>query len=141
MADPTLIGIAVVEHEGLYLVGQRPDDTDLPGLAEFPGGKVEAGEDPCQTALRECLEETGLEVDVVGQFPTCLHLYEHGLLELYFFQCRPRQPLKDPLPPFRWLPREQLQQLNFPAANRELLDWIQSNPSSSSHTPPDTPAS
>lgn len=124
MADPTLIGISVVEHDGQFLVGERDKQSELPGLAEFPGGKVEAGEDPCQTAVRECLEETGLEVDVIGQFPTCLQLYEHGLLELYFFQCRPRQPDQQPAAPFRWVSRQQLAELTFPAANQELLDWL-----------------
>ena len=127
MADPILIGICVVEDTGKFLVGERGAQSELPGLAEFPGGKVQAGEDPCQTALRECLEETGLKVDVVGQYPTCLQLYEHGLMELYFFQCRPRQPGQQPAAPFHWVSRQQLAELTFPAANRELLDWLLSS--------------
>eukprot|EP00913_Durusdinium_trenchii_P035339 g33069.t1 len=56
-----LIGIAVVEHAGQYLVGVRGDDGPLPGKAEFPGGKCRAGEMPRDCAVRECLEETGLQ--------------------------------------------------------------------------------
>ncbi|HUG19005.1 MAG TPA: NUDIX domain-containing protein, partial [Planctomycetaceae bacterium] len=54
------VGIAIVEHQGRYLVGTRPADADLPGKLEFPGGKCEEGESPEHAATRECLEETGL---------------------------------------------------------------------------------
>ncbi|MDP6469251.1 MAG: NUDIX domain-containing protein, partial [Pirellulaceae bacterium] len=66
--EPTLIAIAVVEHNGRFLVGMRPVETVLAGFSEFPGGKVEPNEVPAQAAVRECLEETGLEVEVSGAF-------------------------------------------------------------------------
>ena len=60
----TLIAIAIVEYDGLFLVGQRPPDVPLAGLWEFPGGKVQAGETPEAAAARECFEETGLTAQV-----------------------------------------------------------------------------
>ena len=63
-ASPTPIAVAVVEHDGRYLVGQRPAHVPLGGFWEFPGGKVERGETPEAAAIRECLEETGLTVHI-----------------------------------------------------------------------------
>ena len=58
----TRIGIAVVESNGKFLIGVRSPDGPLPGFHEFPGGKLHPGETPEACAVRECLEETGLDV-------------------------------------------------------------------------------
>lgn len=58
---------AVVEANGLWLVGRRPPGKRHEGLWEFPGGKVEAGETTLQAARRELAEELKMEVASVGQ--------------------------------------------------------------------------
>lgn len=119
--DPTLIAIAVVEHRGRFLVGIRPPEADLGGFSEFPGGKVEAGELPAHAAVRECLEETGLEVEVDGEFPEHVHQYDHAQVWLMFFHCRLKQSDERPQVPFRWFDRDELRTLRFPAGNNSLL--------------------
>lgn len=121
-----LIAIAVVEHAGRFLIGQRPAGTALAGLWEFPGGKVEPGENPADAAVRECREETGLEVEVVGEYPPQIHTYPHGTVHLRFFACRPRDPACPPQAPFRWTAREDLITHEFPAGNRQLLERLTS---------------
>lgn len=120
---PRDIAIAVVEHEGRFLIGQRPEGVALAGLWEFPGGKVEAGESPAQAATRECLEETGVAIEVVGEYPLHDHNYEHGAVRLHFFKC---QPLHDVTPqvPFRWIARDELRKYEFPRGNDELLTLL-----------------
>ncbi len=95
--DVKQIAIAVVEQDDRFLVGRRPDGTVLAGMWEFPGGKVRPGETPEQSAIRECREETGLDVTVVGNFPDCVHEYDHGTVHLHFLRCRP-QDLKLAVP-------------------------------------------
>ena len=56
MPEPVEIAIAVVEHEGRFLIGLRPPGAPLAGLWEFAGGKLEPGETPQMAAARECLE-------------------------------------------------------------------------------------
>jgi 8-oxo-dGTP diphosphatase len=125
MSDsPTRIAIAVVEHEGQFLIGQRPVGVPLAGLWEFPGGKIEPGETPQQAAARECREEAGIDVIVDGEHPSALHDYEHGRVELYFFRCRPRDASQRPLAPYRWVERRDLAGYEFPAANAALLKLI-----------------
>jgi 8-oxo-dGTP diphosphatase len=118
---PTLIAVAVVEYEGRFLIGQRSESFVLGGLWEFPGGKVEPGETSEEAALRECSEETGLAVEIAGEYPSQVHRYDHGAVELRFFACRPREPLQAPRSPFRWVARDELGKYEFPAGNRQLL--------------------
>ena len=89
MSQPTPIAIAVVRREGRYLVGRRGAGKALAGMWEFPGGKVEPGETAEQAALRECREETGLEVHVVEVLSKTSHNYDHGSVQLTFLLCEP----------------------------------------------------
>ena len=126
MDELTQIGIAVVQQEGCFLVGQRPAESVLAGYSEFPGGKVQPGEHPQQAAIRESLEETGLQVTIRGEYPGCRHPYEHGLLQLHFFDCTPCDPDQPPDAPFRWIGREELACLSFPPANQDILALLTS---------------
>lgn len=125
-APPTPIGIAVVEHEGRYLVGIRGEGSVLAGLAEFPGGKCEAGESPAECAVRECLEETGLAVKAVERLHACEHEYDHGPVALEFWLCRlcDAASADDVRSPFRWVPRRELGELRFPAANGVVVGML-----------------
>ena len=49
-AQPTEIAVAVVELDGKFLIGLRPEGIPLAGLWEFPGGKVELDESPAEAA-------------------------------------------------------------------------------------------
>ena len=55
---------AVIERDGLFLAARRTEPAALAGLWEFPGGKVEPGEDDAAALVRECREELGVEVEV-----------------------------------------------------------------------------
>ena len=55
---------AVIERGGLFLAARRTEPPELAGLWEFPGGKVEPGEDDVAALIRECREELGVEVEV-----------------------------------------------------------------------------
>ncbi len=115
------IAVAVVERDGEFLIGQRPGGSTLAGYWEFPGGKIESGESAAEAARRECLEETGLDVRVVDEYPVVEHDYVHASVRLHFFRCAPLTQ-QQPLPQrFRWAPRETLGEYQFPAANESLL--------------------
>jgi 8-oxo-dGTP diphosphatase len=122
----TVIGIAVVEHENCFLVGVREVDGPLPGYAEFPGGKCEPNESPADCACRECWEETGLSVVAVCCLLNRVFDYAHGRVDLHFWHCRPnnRPVLADEYQGFRWIPRDELTNLQFPEANAPLIERL-----------------
>ncbi len=119
------IAVAIVERDGQFLVGQRPEGVALAGYWEFPGGKLDDGELPAEAAVRECREETGLVVDVVKALSTVHHRYDHGAVVLHFFLCRLRDPrASSPLRPFAWVARNELAQLAFPPANQNVVQSL-----------------
>ncbi|REK18867.1 MAG: (deoxy)nucleoside triphosphate pyrophosphohydrolase [Planctomycetota bacterium] len=118
------VAIAIVWHQGRLLIGQRPQDATLPGLWEFPGGKVEPGETPTAAAERECLEETGVLARVVGRYPVIEHDYDHAAVRLHFLACE-WVGEKSPLPQrCRWIHPSELGSYAFPAANDALLEML-----------------
>lgn len=64
--QPIPVIAAVLVRGGRYLVGRRPEDKRHGGLWEFPGGKMEEGEDWLAAARRELDEELALEAVSVG---------------------------------------------------------------------------
>ena len=54
---------ALVDADARVLIAQRPAGKTMAGLWEFPGGKVEAGERPEDTLIRELEEELGIVVN------------------------------------------------------------------------------
>jgi 8-oxo-dGTP diphosphatase len=121
---PTTIAIAVVRRNGQFLIGLRPAGAPLAGLWEFPGGKVLPGETPAAAAARECLEETGIAIDVGAEQGVVAQRYAHGDVELHFFDCTPRNPLPAVDPRFRWVPAADLGRYEFPAANAPLIERL-----------------
>ncbi len=127
----TEIAVAVVEHQGRYLIGLRPAGVALAGLWEFPGGKLEPGETPETAAERECWEETGLHVQAGAAYPSIEHEYAHGRLRLHFIACAvadttsPASQWWPAVPErFRWVSAEELGEYEFPAANAGLLEVL-----------------
>ena len=117
----TDIAIAIVEDQDRFLIGRRPPGVPLAGLWEFPGGKVKAGEGRSDAAVRECLEESGMEVEVIDEFPPHMQAYDYGTVRLSFFRCRPLRPAAQPRSPFIWVSRQELDNYEFPAGNAGVL--------------------
>ena len=78
---------ALIDADGRVLIAQRPQGKSMAGLWEFPGGKVEAGERPEQTLIRELKEELGIVVSEPCLAPLTFasHSYPdlHLLMPLY----------------------------------------------------------
>jgi 8-oxo-dGTP diphosphatase len=60
----TTVVAAVIEREGRVLIGQRPPEKPHPLKWEFPGGKVEAGENPRGALTRELAEELNIRSEI-----------------------------------------------------------------------------
>ena len=85
-----VVACALVDADKRVLIARRPEGKTLAGLWEFPGGKVERGERPEATLIRELHEEIGITVkaDCLAPLTFASHAYDdfHLLMPLYI--CR-----------------------------------------------------
>ena len=127
------IALALILHpnNGTLLIAQRKDGVHQENLWEFPGGKCLPGEAPADCAVRETLEETGLEVVVLEAWPVLTYSYPDRTVTLHPFLCRAVGGEAQPIESKRvaWVTPAELQNYPFPAANRSLIKRLQENPS------------
>jgi len=119
---------ALIDADGRVLIAQRPAGKSMAGLWEFPGGKVEAGERPEQTLIRELKEELGIVVkeECLAPLSFASHLYPdfHLLMPLYvcrrwqgFVEAREQQALK-------WVRPKDLRNYPMPPADEPLIPHL-----------------
>ena len=86
----TVAACALVDPDGRVLLAQRPEGKPMAGLWEFPGGKVETGETPEQTLIRELEEELGIVVKEACLAPLTFasHTYPDFHLLMPLYVCR-----------------------------------------------------
>ena len=113
---------AVVERADRILVTQRLAGTHLAGHWEFPGGKMEDGEDHRQCLEREIREELAVALEVGGKLHATSFDYPDRTVELHFYRCA---IIGDPKPVLgqrmRWVSRAELTSLRLPPADLELI--------------------
>ncbi len=81
---------ALVNDKNEVLLAQRPAGKSMAGLWEFPGGKIEEGENPEFTLMRELEEELGIETRECCFSPIgfASHAYDNFHLLMPLFVCR-----------------------------------------------------
>ena len=81
---------ALIDADGRVLIARRPPGRSMAGLWEFPGGKVEAGETPEATLIRELKEELGIIVNEACLAPLTFasHGYADFHLVMPLYVCR-----------------------------------------------------
>jgi len=123
--SPIVVLAAVIERDGHFLVARRLERGHLPGLWEFPGGKCEPGESHEACLARELIEELGVRSTVGREIAEVEHAYPDRTVRLHFRSCEiagePEARLGQEI---RWVAREALGSLEFPAADRELIERL-----------------
>ncbi len=79
---------AVIWREAKVLIARRPSHGLLGGLWEYPGGKVEAGEEIAEGLKREIREELGVEIFVGKPLGIFSHAYTHFRIKLHAYDCQ-----------------------------------------------------
>lgn len=88
---PAPIDVAVgilVAPNGDILLGQRPEGKPYAGYWEFPGGKVEAGEEILDALKREFMEELGMRIVSAEAWCGVEYIYPHAHVRLHFYISR-----------------------------------------------------
>jgi 8-oxo-dGTP diphosphatase len=119
---------ALVDADGRVLITQRPEGKQLAGLWEFPGGKVEKGETPEETVVRELAEEIGVETKVACLAPLTFasHTYEsfHLLMPLYVCRRFWGTPVAKEVAALKWVRPKNLRDYPMPPADAPLIPFL-----------------
>ncbi len=131
MPDAPIVDVvaAVIEQDGRFLLARRLAGTHLAGTWEFPGGKCEPGETHHACLARELREELDVEGWVGPEILVTEHAYPERTVRLRFKRCRiagtPKPMLGQEL---RWVRREDLASVEFPEADRALVELLRRSP-------------
>lgn len=119
---------AVIENkDGFILCAQRSSTMTLPLLWEFPGGKIEEGENAPQALIREINEELGCTIEVFEQVADTTHEYDTFIvrLETYKSNIVAGTPIAREHAQLRWLSRDELHTLDWAAADVPAVEALQ----------------
>jgi 8-oxo-dGTP diphosphatase len=119
---------ALIDPDGRVLIAQRPPGKAMAGLWEFPGGKVEKGERPEYTIIRELREELGIVVreTCLAPFVFASHSYEAFHLLMPLFLCRRWEGTLAPqeAQAIKWVRPRDLPAYPMPAADLPLIPLL-----------------
>jgi 8-oxo-dGTP diphosphatase len=120
-------GILVRQSDGKVLICQRKEDQPLALKWEFPGGKIEEGEEPRAALARELEEELGIQAEIGDEVARLVHTYRSGgQVELTFFHVsRYAGEIRNIIfKDVRWVHRRQLPSFDFLDADVKLVRQI-----------------
>ncbi|MBB5704420.1 8-oxo-dGTP diphosphatase [Ochrobactrum daejeonense] len=119
---------ALVDTDGRVLLTQRPEGKQLAGLWEFPGGKVEPGETPEETLIRELQEEIGVTTKAACLAPLTFasHTYDDFHLLMPLYVCRRYEGIARGLEgqALKWVRPKDMRDYPMPPADEPLIPFL-----------------
>jgi 8-oxo-dGTP diphosphatase len=118
----------LIDPDGRVLLAQRPEGKSMAGLWEFPGGKVEAGERPEDTLIRELREELGIVVreECLAPLTFASHGYAdfHLLMPLYVCRRWEGTVMAQEAQALTWVRPNRLRDYKMPPADEPLVSHL-----------------
>lgn len=116
----------VIIREGLVLAVRRGPKQSLPGMWEFPGGKIEEAESPQEALAREVREELLCEIDVRDFITTTAHDYPFGtvVLSTYFCEVLDGDPQLTEHAEMAWLAPTEFLTIDWAPADIPTVDLV-----------------
>jgi 8-oxo-dGTP diphosphatase len=119
---------ALIDPDGRVLIAERPPGKSMAGLWEFPGGKIEAGERPEETVIRELKEELGIDVKeaCLAPFTFASHAYPDFQLLMPLYVCRRWEGIVAPQEgqAIKWVRPRDLNSYPMPPADLPLIPML-----------------
>jgi len=123
-----VVACALIDADGRVLIAQRPMQKAMGGLWEFPGGKVEAGETPEASLIRELDEELGIAVKeaCLAPFTFASHAYRDFHLMMPLYVCRRWEGTPSPREhsALKWVKPKELSKWPMPPADLPLIPML-----------------
>lgn len=123
-----VVAVALVDIDGRVLIAQRPKGKSMAGLWEFPGGKVEEGEQLEAALIRELEEELGIDVseNCLAPFTFASHSYDDFHLLMPLYVCRVWEGTETPKEGqvLKWVRPLQLKEYPMPPADVPLVAML-----------------
>jgi 8-oxo-dGTP diphosphatase len=123
-----VVACALVDADRRVLIAQRPPGKSLAGLWEFPGGKLEPGEQPEATLIRELHEEIGITVKEACLAPLTFasHAYDdfHLLMPLYICRRWEGEVIAREGQNLAWVRANKLRDYKMPPADIPLIPHL-----------------
>lgn len=118
---------ALIKKDGRYLIAKRLFSKDvIAGKYEFPGGKVEPGEDEMVAIEREILEEFGVKVKAEKFITNYMYKYPTRAIDLRLYECSyisGNFTLTDHSE-IKWVRVEDFKNYEFMPADKGLVDYL-----------------
>ena len=129
VTEPKIIEVVagLIFKDGRVLACQRRADGAFPLKWEFPGGKIELGEEPSEALKRELREELSIDVDDMKEVFAHTHTYSgFATVKLKFFRVSVYRGeiINRVFEQIRWAGMDALAQLDFLAGDRPVLKWL-----------------
>lgn len=124
-----VVACALIDSDNRILLAQRPQGKSMAGLWEFPGGKIEPGETPEESLVRELQEELGVSTQAACLAPLSFasHNYPDFHLLMPLFICRKYDGI--PMPKegqvLKWVRAKNLRDYPMPPADEPLIPVLQ----------------
>ncbi|MGZ3295340.1 MAG: 8-oxo-dGTP diphosphatase MutT [Xanthobacteraceae bacterium] len=123
-----VVACALVDADKRVLLAQRPEGKVLAGLWEFPGGKIEPGERPEATLIRELREEIGITVKEACLAPLTFASYAyddfHLLMPLYICRRWEGEVIAREGQKLAWVRANKLRDYKMPPADIPLIPHL-----------------
>lgn len=123
-----VVAAALLDADNRVLIAQRPEGKQLAGLWEFPGGKIEAGERPEETLIRELKEELGIDVrePCLAPLTFASHAYPdfHLLMPLYVCRRWEGTVVAKEGQQLKWVRPNKLRDFPMPPADEPLVSHL-----------------
>jgi 8-oxo-dGTP diphosphatase len=117
-----VVGILINQADEI-LIAERPPHKYCPGLWEFPGGKVEQGEDVFAALKREFQEE--IDIQIISATPWFQLTHDYGdrnvLLDIWRITQFAGTPRGAEDQQIKWVKLHELSNFEFPAGNKEII--------------------